>query len=58
MVGIFATALLVASETTGVVTTATWIGEKKEPQAPPNITGAGKTGKNLCSFQSSGRFFF
>jgi hypothetical protein len=57
MVGIFATALLVASETEGVVTTATWIGEKREPQEPPNITWAGEPGKNLCSLQSPGRFF-
>ena len=45
------------SETEGLVTTATWIGEKREPQEPPNITWAGAPGKNLCSFQSPGRFF-
>ena len=45
------------SETEGLVTTATWIGEKREPQEPPNITWAGEPGKNLCSFQSPGRFF-
>jgi hypothetical protein len=30
--------------------------KKREPQEPPNITWAGEPGKNLCSFQSPGKF--
>jgi len=57
MVGIFiATAPLVASETEDVVDSER-ICEKREPQEPPNITWAGKLGKNLCSFQSPGKLF-
>ena len=58
MVGILvATLLLVASETEGVVTTATCICKKREPQEPLYITWAGEPSTNLCSFQSRESFF-